>query len=134
MDGDEIRWRVNTPAGRRRPVAEHQFIQLVLAEIFRQRPSELRRLCQFQVFVKVLWTIEQLRAIWCCASPNADSRRTSRILRIDNPSSDKSDSPCFKQNQTSLLLSSAARWLFRSDRDHPFRAHRDQPFRTRTIS
>ena len=51
MDGDEIRWRVNTPAGRRRPVAEHQFIQLVLAEIFRQRPSELRRLCQFQVFV-----------------------------------------------------------------------------------
>src|SRR5687768_11104696 len=47
--------------------------------------------------------MEQLRAIWCCASPNADSRRTSRILRMDNLSSGKSDSPCFKQNQIALF-------------------------------
>lgn len=49
------------------------------------------------------WTIEQLRAIWCCASPNADSRRISRILRMDNASSGKADSPCYKQNQIALL-------------------------------
>ena len=62
----------------------------------------------FRYLCTVLWTIEQLRAIWCCASPNADSRRTSRILRLD------------KQNQIALF--DVQRRLFRSDRDQPFRA------------
>src|ERR1700722_20040493 len=59
--------------------------------------------------------MEQLRAIWCCASPSADSRRTSRILRMDSASSGNSDPPCLKTGSDRLVgLSSASQ--FCSDR------------------
>lgn len=51
VDRWEIRRRVDPAAGRIGPLTEQQLVQFLVAEVFRQWPTELGGLCQFQVFV-----------------------------------------------------------------------------------
>src|SRR5205823_4940306 len=51
MDRGEIRWRVYATARWSRPPAEQEFVEFLVAEVFRQRPAELGGLGQFQIFV-----------------------------------------------------------------------------------
>lgn len=103
VDGGEIRWLMPAPARRGSPLAEQEFVKFLLTEIFRQRPTELGCLGQFQVLVNGALNDGATADDLCCAKPNADSRRTSRILRMDNASSGKVILLCFKQNQIALF-------------------------------
>ena len=108
---------MNASAGRLGPLAEQEFVQLLLTEIFRQGPAELGGLGQFQVFVNGALDDRAAAGDLVLFQPSADSRRISRILRMDRASSGKSDPPCFKQDQITLFYVQRLSVLFRPNRD-----------------
>jgi hypothetical protein len=51
VDRGEIRRWVDAAAGRIGPLTKQPLVEFLVAEVFRQWPTELGGLCQFQVFV-----------------------------------------------------------------------------------
>ena len=51
VDGGKIRRWMDAATGRIGPLTEQQLVEFLVAEVFRQWPTELGGPCQFQVFV-----------------------------------------------------------------------------------